>query len=281
MKTAVMSINPSGDKNFTYSKNIAKYLSEQKVKVLCDIEGLDNTQHEKDYAKMFEQADFGITLGGDGTLLRVAPFAAKKNVPILGMNLGRLGFLVELEKDEFSGIEKILKGEYEIENRMMIEAQVIRADKEILNTLALNDIVVAKGNMAKMIHLKLEIDKSLVNDYHADGVIFATPTGSTAYSMSAGGPVVHPSIEAVTITPVCPHTMTSRPVVTGVNQDITLTTEIAHDEQIVLYADGNEKLNLLNKDVIKITKSPYSVGLIRTQNKNFFEILNKKLSERK
>ena len=281
MKTAVMSINPSGDKNFTYSKNIAKYLSQNNVKVLCDIEGIENTEYEKDYAKMFEKADFGITLGGDGTLLRIAQYSAKTNVPILGINLGRLGFLVELEKDEFSGIDKILKGEYEIENRMMIEANVIRDGQEILNLIALNDIVVAKGNMAKMIHFKLEIDNALVNDYHADGVIFATPTGSTAYSMSAGGPVLHPSLDAITITPVCPHTMTSRPVVTGINQDITLTTEIAHDEKIVLYADGNEKINLYGNDIVKITKSPYSVGLIRTENRSFFEILNKKLSERK
>lgn len=282
MKTIAIVANPSGDKNFEYSKKLIRKLNELGVKVLSDREELTGKECIKDYDELFKNADLGITLGGDGTLLRVSEYAAKYDIPLLGMNLGRLGFLVELEKNDENKITNmLLTGNYKSETRMRIEASVIRDNKVIHKCSSLNDIVIIKGNILKMIHLRLDIDDVYINDYYADGIIFAAPTGTTAYSMSAGGPVVHPSLEAMTITPVCPHTFTVRPMVVSANQKAVVTVDIRHDEDVVLFSDGAFKAKLEKGDMVKITASDLKTTLIRLEDRSFFDVLNKKLSERK
>ena len=175
----------------------------------------------------------------------------------------------------------LLTGNYETESRMRVHARVLRDSKEIFEVSALNDITINKVNVLKMIHLKLDIDSCYINDYYADGLIFAAPTGTTAYSMSAGGPIVHPLLEAITITPICPHTFTARPMVVSAKQESVVTADIRHDEEIALFADGAFKQPLKKGDKVVITASELKTQLIRLEKRSFFEVLNTKLSERK
>lgn len=280
MKIAIVS-NPARDKDLKESKKTAEKLINLGVHILSDKEEIEGAELIKDTDMLFKEADMVIVIGGDGTLLLAAQYGAKYDVPLLGMNMGRLGFLVELEKDDTDLYEKIVKGEYTTESRMMLSAEVEREGKVIYSGDALNDIVVSKGALSKMINLEIKIDGVTASDYFADGLILATPTGSTAYSLSAGGPVVAPAIEAIVVTPVCAHTVTSRPLVISDRQKTEITVKIHHNEDVLLSRDGAECVPLYDGDKITVTKSDKKVKLIRCSNRSFFDVLNKKLSERK
>ena len=280
MKIAIVS-NPARDKDLKESKKTAEKLINLGVHILSDKEEIEGAELIKDTDMLFKEADMVIVIGGDGTLLLAAQYGAKYDVPLLGMNMGRLGFLVELEKDDTDLYEKIVKGEYTTESRMMLSAEVEREGKVIYSGDALNDIVVSKGTLSKMINLEIKIDGVTASDYFADGLILATPTGSTAYSLSAGGPVVAPAIEAIVVTPVCAHTVTSRPLVISDRQKTEITVKIHHNEDVLLSRDGAECVPLYDGDKITVTKSDKKVKLIRCSNRSFFDVLNKKLSERK
>ena len=239
MKIAIVS-NPARDKDLKESKKTAEKLINLGVHILSDKEEIEGAELIKDTDMLFKEADMVIVSGGDGTLLLAAQYGAKYDVPLLGMNMGRLGFLVELEKDDTDLYEKIVKGEYTTESRMMLSAEVEREGKVIYSGDALNDIVVSKGTLSKMINLEIKIDGVTASDYFADGLILATPTGSTAYSLSAGGPVVAPAIEAIVVTPVCAHTVTSRPLVISDRQKTEITVKIHHNEDVLLSRDGAE-----------------------------------------
>ena len=280
MKIALVS-NPSRDIELKESKKTAQKLINLGVQVITDKEGIDGALVIKDTDSLFKEADIAVVIGGDGTLLSSAQYGAKYNVPLLGLNMGRLGFLVELEKDDTDLYGKIVKGEYTTESRMMLCARVERDGKEIYRGDALNDIVVSKGILSKMINLELKIDGIKASDYYADGLILSTPTGSTAYSLSAGGPIVAPALEAILVTPVCAHTVTSRPMVIADSQKAEITVKFYHNEDVRLSRDGAENVVLLDGDKITVTKSDKKVKLIRCSNRSFFDVLNKKLSERK
>lgn len=221
--------------------------------------------------------EMAVVLGGDGTMLRAARLIAEKDVSLVGINLGGLGFITEVSKEEiYESLEKILKGDYRKEKRIMLHAQVIRGGKKTADFSALNDIVISKGTLARLIDLQTTVNDTHVNLFKADGIIVATPTGSTAYSLSAGGPILHPSLRGIIITPICPHTLTNRPIVLSddVKIEIALRSE---SEGVYLTYDGQEGFSIEKDDVVVVEKSPFAAKLLVPTNKNHFQILRDKL----
>ncbi|HIU92770.1 MAG TPA: NAD(+)/NADH kinase [Candidatus Limenecus avicola] len=213
-----------------------------------------------------------ITVGGDGTLLKAARYYAPINVPLLGINLGRLGFLAQANPDEIeSSVDKLLNGEYSLQYRMMLS---VFDD----NLLALNDIVIKGDSFSRTSKLFLSINNKVVCDYLADGIIIATPTGSTAYTLSAGGPVMAPELEAVVIVPICPHTLTARPLVIPANETIKISS-CKTCNKLKLSADGQDTIDINTQDSIVIKKSSVRAKLVilEKENNEFYSILRKKL----
>ena len=225
------------------------------------------------------ECDFLIVLGGDGSLIGVAREFARFKKPILGINFGRLGYLVELEKDDVSKAKCLFDGNFRLENRIMLETKVVRNGDTVFSGTALNDAVITKGALSKMIHFKMYADSQEVNSYHADGMVVATPTGSTAYSMSAGGPVVAPELEVLVLTPICSHSLTSKPIVVSDEQTIRIDTEFRQDEEVILTLDGQECFRLSRGDIVEITKSVHKTQLVRITERSFFYNLQQKLNE--
>jgi NAD+ kinase len=218
-----------------------------------------------------------VVLGGDGTMLRAARLMAEKDVSLVGVNLGGLGFITEVSKEDlYDTLEKVLKGDYRKEKRIMLHAQVIRGGKKTADFTALNDIVISKGTLARLIDLQTIVDDTHVNLFKADGIIVATPTGSTAYSLSAGGPILHPSLRGIIITPICPHTLTNRPIVLSdeVKIEIALRSE---SEGVYLTYDGQEGFSIEKDDVVSIEKSFFATKLVVPKKSNHFKVLREKL----
>lgn len=280
MKKIAIIKNPERDCSLIHTKKIAQILLARGAKVLINTQGIDNTYFVPDTDELVKQADVAVVLGGDGTVISIAKICAKYNVPVLGFNLGRVGFLVELEKEEIEYIDRILTDDYKTESRIMLYAEVIRNGQRVFTSEALNDAVISKGGVMKMVHLNLEIDSLHVNEYYADGIILSTPTGSTAYSLSAGGPVVLPELDCIVVNPVCAHTVTSRPMVISAESKVLVTVEKYHNEDVVLSLDGAESFELCDKDEILVRRSSNTVNLIRFENKSYFDVLRTKLSER-
>ena len=217
-----------------------------------------------------------LAVGGDGTFLRAARYAAPYDLPVLGINMGTLGFLTEIEKSEISAaLEKLFQGEFWLEDRMMLEARIKRGEKTVGIFQGLNDIVVNNGPLARIITFKIFVNGEYVTTYKADGVIFSSPTGSTAYSLSAGGPIVYPVLQVIICTPICAHTLDARPLILPPEQ--TISVEIVKQVEAMLTIDGQSGFALQNGDQIIITKAPYSVSMIRIKERSFFTILKEKI----
>ena len=225
----------------------------------------------------YNNIDIVIVLGGDGTILQVSEKVSEKGVPILGINFGRIGFLTDLEKKDIDLIENIFTKNYIIDERMMLKASVKNISGEASYT-ALNDIIISRGLSSKMIDLSLYIDNEYFTELRADGVIFSTPTGSTAYSLSAGGSVIDPTSELIAITPICPHTLKSRPLIINKNRKISLLhKEITADFSYVSF-DGKKSIPIGQENTnIEICISDKTVKLIRILNRNFYSILKEKV----
>ncbi|WP_338826599.1 NAD(+)/NADH kinase [Neomoorella thermoacetica] len=219
-----------------------------------------------------------LALGGDGTLLRAARLVAPAGTPILGINLGHLGFLTEIELTElYPALDKLLAGAYRIEERMMLRGTVQRPEKALTCT-ALNDIVVTKGAFSRMLRLEVYIDTAYLDTYPADGLIVSSPTGSTAYSLSAGGPLVSPQLQVMILTPICPHTLYTRPLVVPGEQEIRVCVH-APGAEVMLTVDGQQGLHLRDGDVIRVTRARTPARLIRLQDNTFYSLVREKLKE--
>ncbi len=226
-----------------------------------------------------QYVDYTFVLGGDGTLIGVARTLAKSQIPILGINLGYLGFLSEAEPEDLSGsVDRILAGQYCIEKRMMLETEVIRNGEVIERGIALNDIGIAKSSFRRMITCKVMMDGDYITSYSGDGVIVSTPTGSTAYSLSCGGPIVWPGLECMLLTPICPHTLTSRPVVLPANSVLDIEVNATHHE-IGVTIDGQNGFTLQQGDTIRTRQADCYTSLIKWRERSFFEVIRKKLQE--
>jgi len=229
--------------------------------------------------KIYQSADIIAVLGGDGTILESARKAAPYNVPILGINLGRLGYMAELELDELERLAEIVDGKYSLDKRMMIKVTVVdKEGKEKLSSYAVNDAVISNGSIARIIDLSLSEGGSLISNYRSDGLIISTPTGSTAYSMSAGGAVVDPRVECICVTPICPHALGSRPMIFPKNAEIEVKNICQREKMIFLTLDGRINQELVYGDTVKITESEMQTSLIRVKNNCFYNQLRKKMN---
>jgi NAD+ kinase len=220
--------------------------------------------------------DLLIVMGGDGTLLRGIRFLQGRNVPVMGINLGGLGFMTWTNLEEIEEtIIAFKKGELKVEKRMMLRGKVIRRESEILSMDVLNDVVVNKGALARIIQIYVEVNDKFLSRYRADGLIVSTPTGSTAYSLAAAGPVVHPSVECVILSPICPHTLTNRPII--ISPDAKIKILIERGEEVYITLDGQVGFILEREDIVIVEKSPHTANLIMPKGKDYFSILRKKL----
>jgi len=227
--------------------------------------------------EMMARADLVIVLGGDGTLLSVARHSGTRRVPVLGVNLGGLGFLTDVRPEEiFPALERVFGGQYQLEQRSMLEAAAMRNGKVVQRFQALNDVVINKGALARILDLETSVDGMPICTYKADGLIVATPTGSTAYSLSAGGAIVEPSVGVVLVSPICPHTLTQRPIVLPARSHLRIAVR-SPDEDVVLTVDGQEGMKLANNDVVEVRPSKNRVLLVRSPTHSFFELLRTKL----
>jgi NAD+ kinase len=230
-----------------------------------------------DRAVLPERVDLIVVLGGDGTLLAVARLVVGHDVPILGVNLGGLGFLTATTLEAlYPTLEVVLRGEAPAEERMLLAARVSRDGESRGEYLALNDVVVAKGPLGRIVDLEVAVEGRLVTAYRADGLIISTPTGSTAYNLSAAGPILFPTMDALVLTPICSHALTNRPVVlpAAVGLEVTLLTD--HPD-VMLWLDGQTAVSLTSKDVVGVHRADSRIRLIRDPNKTYFEVLRTKL----
>jgi len=225
-----------------------------------------------------EQAELVVVLGGDGTLISVARLFSGKDVPIVGVNLGSLGFLTEVTVEElYPLLDRCLRGEPRVSERMMLEVTVCREDQEIEKCHVLNDMVINKGALARIVDLETKVNRHFLTTYKADGLIISTPTGSTGYSMSAGGPIIHPLMSCIVITPICPHTLTNRPIVVTDESIISITIASSFDEKVYLTLDGQVGFKLMQGDTIEVRKALKTTSLVMSKERDYFEILRTKL----
>lgn len=227
-------------------------------------------------SEMAACSDMLLVLGGDGTLLSAARLAGTSGIPILGVNLGSLGFLTEITIDElYPSLESVLAGKFEIEERVMLSVRIVRNGDEIGSYTVLNDVVVSRGSTARIIDLETKVNGDYLTTYKADGLIVSTPTGSTAYSLSAGGPIIYPSLHVFTLTPICPHTLTNRPVI--ISDDSLVTISLLSREDVLLTTDGISGPALHYGDTVKIGKAESTIKLIKSPYRNYYEVLRTKL----
>lgn len=229
--------------------------------------------------ELFKICDIAITVGGDGTIIHAAKYAARFDKPLIGVNVGRLGFAADIEIDGISELTRILDGDYSVEERVLFDVEVIK--NGVSKTyLAVNDAVIARGQLSKIIDLQVTLDDEEIAKYRADGLLFSTPTGSTAYSLSAGGPIIAPQLDCILMTPVCPHSLFSRSVIFEGNSVLTVSVKIPSECCCVLTIDGEKNIDILADDIVKIRKSDLKLKFVSINKRNFYRKLNEKLKER-
>lgn len=236
----------------------------------CDIEIVG---HER----LAANVDLIVVLGGDGTMIATSRMMGDFDVPVLGINYGTLGYLAEFRVEEmFQALESILAGDYRIDTRVRLAVEVMRGEEILMHSRALNDVVINKSALARIIEIEARMDGHLISGFRADGLIVSTPTGSTAYNLSAGGPVVYPSMNALVITPICPFTLSDRPIVVPDDALIELRLRTPKEE-VVLTLDGQFGLPIQIEDRILIRKSLTTFKIVQPMNRNYFEVLREKL----
>lgn len=229
--------------------------------------------------ELFKMCEIAITVGGDGTIIHAAKYAARFDKPLIGVNVGRLGFAADIEIDGISELTRIIDGDYSVEERILFDVEVNKNGVS-KNYLAVNDAVIARGQLSKIIDLQVTLDDEEIAKYRADGLLFSTPTGSTAYSLSAGGPIVAPQLDCILMTPVCPHSLFSRSVIFEGNSVLTVSVKIPSECCCVLTIDGEKNIDILAEDTVKIRKSDLKLKFASINKRNFCRKLNEKLKER-
>ena len=248
--------------NIVAEKNAAEYLG---IPVM-------NTK------KICQSIDLAIVVGGDGTLLKAGRLLSDKNIPVIGINLGRLGFLVDISPKEITEqLTQMLNGEYTLETRALLQAKVYRGEQLLGESIALNDVVIHVRNDIRMIEFTTHIDDNFVNTQRADGIVVATPTGSTAYSLSSGGPILHPGLDAVVLVPICPHTLSNRPIVISNKSKIHIKMCESRDVNARVSFDGQSNINLKAGDHVEIRHKSHKLQLIHPKGYDYFHILRNKL----
>jgi NAD+ kinase len=235
------------------------------------------TGKERDDVTASLDADLIVVLGGDGTMIATARMIGDREVLVIGINYGSLGYLTDFRIEEmYSALEAIFEGSFEVDRRVMLDVVHLRGGESLAKGRVLNDVVINKAALARIIEIEVRLNEQFVNSFRADGLIVATPTGSTAYNLSAGGPIVYPSMNAVVLTPICPFTLTNRPIVVPDRAGIEL--KLLHEnEGVVLTLDGQTGFPMIGDDAVVIRKSETTFNLVQPQNRNYFDVLRNKL----
>jgi len=276
--------NPTKDAELKTAHSIRDYLTGRGKTCIIDVGARKKGQEGYTYnGRISAETDCIIVLGGDGTLLQAATDLAERRIPFLGINMGTLGFLAEVGQTEFEGaLDKLIKNEYEIEERMMLAGKSFNRREMIDEAVALNDIVITRKGSLQIINLNIYVNGQFLHRYHADGVIAATPTGSTGYSLSAGGPVVEPGAELIVLSPICPHSMQSRSIVLSPKDTVTVEIESGRDgeiQEVEAIFDGCHKVALCTGEKIEIRKSGQTTGIVKLSQVSFLEVLHRKMSD--
>jgi NAD+ kinase len=272
-------IKPNKPEALALARELIGWLNQKKIRVYLDTSVASSIHHAPScpQEEISKNVDLLVVLGGDGTLLSAARHMEEEDVPILGVNLGGLGFLTEITLEElYPVLERVLGGKVETEKRMKLHATVFRQGTKIGEYAVLNDAVISKSILARIIHLRNSINGAYVTTYRGDGVIISTPTGSTAYSLAAGGPIVYPTMDSILITPICPHTLTDRPLLIPEEATVEFTLE-AEEGDVRLTLDGQVGCDLLSYDRVVIHKAQKHVAFIKSPFKDYFQILRTKL----
>ncbi len=264
---------------YSVVSDLIKWFEKKKIEFWVDEELAQNIKVNRFFKQndLPKEIELVVVFGGDGTFLSASQQVNKNNIPILGFNLGGLGFLTEFTVNEiFPIMEKVIEGDYEIEEREMVLASVVKSGRKPEEYHILNELVINNGAVSRIIDLAIFIDGNKITTFKADGVIFATPTGSTAYSLSAGGPIAYPTLPVILITPICPHILTNRPLVVSNNMEIKVKV-LTEDQNAYVTLDGQETLTLGMNDEVILKKSRSKVKLIKSPFRDYFSILKTKL----
>lgn len=283
MKNIILTPNPYRDKDFQTVRKAAKILKdagmEPRICLPFEVDRSYELPKDLRFHKLdreLQTAEMVICFGGDGTILHMAKAATRKNIPILGVNIGTMGFMAELESTELDQLALLSKGNYTLDKRMMLDVVVQRDRDIIFHDIGLNDIVITKGAIARIAHLSVKCDGIQALQFGGDGIIVATPTGSTAYSLSAGGPIVEPEATNILITPICAHDVMSRCIVASDKRVITVELEHNARRNAYLSVDGGKALRLNMGDVVTIRRSNLETKLVRLKDRSFYDVVNMK-----
>lgn len=283
LKKAILTPNPYRDKNFNTVRSAAKILREagMEVRICLPFEvdrsyDLPRDIHFSRLDRELPTASVVICFGGDGTILHMAKAATRHAIPILGVNIGTMGFMAELESSELDQLTRLATGDYSIDNRMMLDVTVHRDRDIIFHDIGLNDVVVTKGAVARIVHLSVKCDGVQAMECGGDGVIVSTPTGSTAYSLSAGGPIMEPEAHSMIVTPICSHDLASRPIVASDKRIITVSLTQNARRSAYLSVDGGKAVRMNMGDVATVRKSNLATKLVRLKERSFYDVVNLK-----
>ena len=286
MKRVIVTPNPYRDKNFATVRRAMDILRASGLDVqLClpfEVDKSYELPRDLRFSRLDRElpnADMVICFGGDGTILHMAKAATRHNLPILGVNIGTMGFMAELESTELDQLSRLSKGDYTLDKRMMLDVSVLQGDKVLFHDLCLNDAVVTKGAIARVVHLSVKCDGVQAMEFGGDGVIVATPTGSTAYSLSAGGPIVEPEANNILVTPICAHDVGSRCMVASEKRVITVELTRNARRNAYLSVDGGRALRLNLGDKTVIRKADLTTKLVRLQERSFYDLVNMKFRQ--
>lgn len=283
MKRIILSSNPYRDKNFKTLRQALQLL--EAAGMQCDVCLAFDVEHKSDLLQdivftdldaALKEAELLICFGGDGTVLHASKAATKAGVPVLGVNIGNMGYLAEVDSSELDILTRLASDNYFIERRMMLEVQVQRDGVTVYEDIALNDAVVTKSAVARTVHLSVSSDEQQAISLSGDGVIVCTPTGSTAYCMSAGGPLVEPTARCIVVTPICAHDMMSKSLVLSAERTVTVRSARPGRKTAYLSVDGGRAIRLLTGDTVTIRQSSYDTLFLRLRNRSMFEIINAK-----
>ena len=280
MKHFFLITNKAKDSDGSYTRRIAEYLQAHGATAVCAV---NSKMSDMDTMEIPENIECAIVLGGDGTWLKAARDMMDSEIQLLGVNLGTLGYLAEVEISNIeNALEKLIRGEYKREDRMMLSGVIYQADGTEIRNFALNDIVISRCGSLQILQFDIFVNGKFLNSYSADGMIVATPTGSTGYNMSAGGPIVEPGAKLLLLTPICPHTLNTRSIVLSPEDEVTIKIPEGREKTIQTVEanfDGTHKVTLKTGDKIVIKKASKTTGILKLNTESFLEILHKKMSD--
>lgn len=281
MKHFIIITNREKDPELEVTKRVESFLMQRGC--TCSIYSEERSSGQWIQKPAERKASGILVLGGDGTLLKAAEGASCTGIPVLGINLGTMGYLAEVERSNLEqALAKLVEGDYVVEERMMLSGQVLRQGEVLEDTCALNDITITRNGHLQMLFFQIFVNGRLLKEYHADGIILATPTGSTGYNMSAGGPIVEPGAKLILLTPICPHTLQTRSVILRAEDEIAIRVKERggrEKQDMEVCFDGSKNLSLCPGDEVRISRSPRVTPIIKLSEASFLEVLHRKLSE--